>query len=191
MDSVTSKYKEDDCFHPEGNHSNKDKDNSGSELQLLPDIYQKSSTHNSKFGNKIMPDTPGSNSKSVTEAEYDSNRSQIMYGDQDNSHIKKEKHKNKLQNTQFDTTTEYIDKLRFSIPLDKLYSVKDSCLYNSASAFCPVLVKIGDKLLKDQQNEITHPYLLQVWTVSGKLVFERHLTEPLFEWNMHGNYLVF
>lgn len=89
--------------------------------------------------------------KSVTghESEYDSMKSQNAYGDQDNHHIQKEKDKNRLQNTQFDTTTDYIHKLRFSIPLDKLYSVVDSCLYNSASTFCPVLVRIGDKLLKD------------------------------------------
>lgn len=126
--------------------------------------------------------------------QFDSNKSQINFGDQDNAYIERQKEKNKLENTQFDTTTEYIHKLRFSIPLNQLYTVYDSCLYNSESKFCPVLVRIGDQLLREinkGEKEITDAYLLQVWTSSGKLIFERSLQNNLFEWNMHDNLLVF
>lgn len=86
-------------------------------------------------------------------------KSTIEYGDQGSDHIKKEKAKNRLDKTQFDTTEEYIHKLRFSIPLDKLYKVYDSCMNNTMSDFCPILVEIGEKLLKSQRTT-EHPYLL-------------------------------
>lgn len=140
---------------------------------------------------------PRGNSKHVTAEPLSpkatlkrSQKSSIEYGDQGSEHIIKEKDKNRLEKTQFDTTEEYIHKLRFSIPLDKLYTVYDSCMYNTTSVFCPVLVQIGEKLLK-AQREVGHPFLLQVWTNEGKLIFERALAEPLHAWNMHENRLVF
>lgn len=54
--------------------------------------------------------------------------------DQGEKYIRKQKEKNKLENLQFDTTEEYIHKLRFSILLDKnLYKLYDSCSYNRES----------------------------------------------------------
>lgn len=96
---------------------------------------------------------------------------------------------NALDRTQFDTTEEYINKLRFSIELDSLYKVYDSVSSNTESRFCPVLVKIGKDFIDDQRFDYT--YLLQVWSRAGKLIFERTLQKPLANWNIHGSYFVF
>lgn len=34
-------------------------------------------------------------------------------------------------------------------------------------------------------------YLLQVWSRSGKLLFERQLLQPVTSWNLHDDYFVF
>ena len=51
-----------------------------------------------------------------------------------------------------------MNKVMYSIPLNKLYKVIASCQYNEAADFCPVLVKIIDPtvLLNNDQ----YPYLL-------------------------------
>lgn len=56
---------------------------------------------------------------------------------------------NALEKTQFDTTEEYINKLRFSIELDNLYKVYDSCCSNTESLYCPVIVKVGRDFIDD------------------------------------------
>ena len=37
-----------------------------------------------------------------------------------------------------------MNKVMYSVPLNKLYQVMASCQYNEDSEFCPVLVKIVD-----------------------------------------------
>ena len=70
-------------------------------------------------------------------------KSAVEYGDQDSYFITKQKIKNNLENTQFTKSEDYINKLRFNVKLDKLYTIYDSCHYNTDSKYCPVVVKVG------------------------------------------------
>ena len=61
----------------------------------------------------------------------------------------------------------YINELKFDVRLNELYTVVGSCSYNQDNYWCPVLLKVGDrlqKLLKKEQDQAQlKPYLLQVW----------------------------
>ena len=73
-------------------------------------------------------------------------------------------------------------KVMYYVPLDKLYKVIASCQYTENSDFCPVLVKIVDKQILEHNQGL--PYLLQVWTNRGQMVFERSLMQPISNWNI-------
>ena len=61
-------------------------------------------------------------------------------------------------------------KVIYEVPLNKLYKVVASCAYEEGADFCPVLVKIIDeKILRLNDNK---PFLLQVWTINGVMIFE-------------------
>ena len=77
----------------------------------------------------------------------------------------------------------------FKVPIDKLYTVMASCLYNEANYFCPVLVKVNDPKILQQTHQ--KEFLLQVWTREGKMIFERALDVPIMNWNISGNKFVF
>jgi hypothetical protein len=63
------------------------------------------------------------------------------------------------------TAKEYMQKVMYEVPLNKLYQVVASCNYNENSLFCPVLLKITDpKILGFNKDK---KYLLQVWTNRG------------------------
>lgn len=69
-----------------------------------------------------------------TETEFGDDNQEIKMEqvDQGEKYICEQKQKNKLKRFQFDTTEEYIHKLRTSIALDKnLYRLYDSCSYNT------------------------------------------------------------
>ena len=80
-------------------------------------------------------------------------KSAVEFGDQDSSYIMKQKNKYNLENTQFTKSDDYINKLRFNVKLDKLYTIYDSCYYNTDSKYCPVVVKVGSKL-KNARKEM-------------------------------------
>ena len=71
---------------------------------------------------------------------------------------------NKDQN-QFSTSTKFLKKVMFKVPLDKLYKLIASCQYNDESDFCPVLVKIVDQKVIEINGG--KKYLLQVWDKQG------------------------
>ena len=77
----------------------------------------------------------------------------------------------------------------YSIPLDKLYKVIASCQYNEKAEYCPVLVKIIDPTILMKNNQF--PFLLQVWTLKGEMVFERPLRKPISNWNISYDKFVF
>lgn len=53
-------------------------------------------------------------------------------------------------------------KVVYQVPLNKLYKIVASCLYEEGAQFCPVLVKIMDsEILKLSGGK---EFLLQVWT---------------------------
>lgn len=53
----------------------------------------------------------------------------------------------------------------YQVPLNSLYRVVASCMYEEDGNFCPVLIKIiSPEIMKENKNK---PYLLQVWTKSG------------------------
>ena len=77
----------------------------------------------------------------------------------------------------------------YSVPLDKLYEVMASCQFSENSDFCPVLLKIKDEkvLLKNDFK----PYLVQVWTKNGVMVFERSMEKPISNWNISHDKFIF
>ena len=77
----------------------------------------------------------------------------------------------------------------FKVPLHELYNVIASCNYNANNYFCPVLVRIIDEMTLIKNDN--YPYLLQVWTQKGEMVFERKLREPVSNWNISGDKLIF
>ena len=52
---------------------------------------------------------------------------------------------NDLQEFQQNRAKEYLDKIRFTIELNELYQVVDSCHSNHNDELCPVLLKLGKK----------------------------------------------
>ena len=52
-----------------------------------------------------------------------------------------------------------------------------------------MLVKIIDKTILLKNSNL--PYLLQVWTIKGEMVFERSLSKPISNWNITSDYFVF
>jgi len=40
----------------------------------------------------------------------------------------------------------YINELKFDVRLNELYTVVDSCSYNEKNYWCPILLKVGDRL---------------------------------------------
>ena len=77
----------------------------------------------------------------------------------------------------------------YKVPLDKLYKVLFSCLYEENAEFCPVIVKIIDEYILQQNDNV--PYLLQVWTIDGEMAFERPLLRPPANWSISENKLVY
>ena len=77
----------------------------------------------------------------------------------------------------------------YEVPLRKLYQPIASCQFNSDGKFCPVLVKINDKTIKEKNGGL--PYLIQVWTLKGELVYEKPLEKPLANWNISDDRFMF
>ena len=65
---------------------------------------------------------------------------------------------NSLENCQFRSTSEFMNKVRYQVPLNELYEVQASCNYDEDGSFCPVLVKIIDETIL--RNNKMLPYLL-------------------------------
>ena len=82
-----------------------------------------------------------------------------------------------------------MDKIAYHVPLDKLYEIIASCLFEEGVKFCPVLIKINDEEIKQQSGGKT--FLLQVWTETGEMVFERPMETPLTNWNIAEDKLIF
>ena len=82
-----------------------------------------------------------------------------------------------------------MQKVMYSVPLDKLYKVVASCQYNDNGEFCPVLCKIIDPTVL--KNNKGMEYLLQVWSSRGDMVFEKPLREPISNWNISGDKFLF
>ena len=66
-----------------------------------------------------------------------------------------------LDTNQFSTAKDFMDKVMFSVPLNKLYKVIGSCNYNEDAEFCPVLVEIIDPVVLRNNDNLK--FLLQVW----------------------------
>ena len=97
--------------------------------------------------------------------------------------------KNSLENNQFRSTKEFMQGVRYTIPLNELYEVQASCTYDEDANYCPVLVKIIDATIL--VNNSNKPYLLQVWTKHGDMVFERSLMKPPCNWNVSNDKFLF
>ena len=98
---------------------------------------------------------------------------------------------------------DYLEAIRFSIPLHDILTVVDSCHFNYNDEYCPVLLKLGkdyDKHL-DKEEELktsdVHRYQLQIWKMGGYKIYEREirtndaLKKPIANWNIFGDVFVF
>ena len=103
--------------------------------------------------------------------------------------IEKAHKDNSLLGNQYKSAKEFMRHVKDQAPLNKLYKVIASCNYNEDGDFCPVLVEIIDK--KILQNNNHQPFLLQVWTKKGEMVFEMPLDHPVCNWNISNNKFVF
>ena len=77
----------------------------------------------------------------------------------------------------------------FQVPLYELYEVMASCQYHENATFCPVLLRINDRKILEYNDKM--PFLLQIWTVNGEMVFEKSLKKPVANWNISDNKLVY
>ena len=103
--------------------------------------------------------------------------------------IRKQHKEWSLEKNQFSNAKQYMRKVMYEVPLNKLYKVIASCLYEEDAKFCPVLVKIIDKvILEDNAN---HPFLLQVWSITGEMVYEKRMMKPPENWNISGDMLIY
>ena len=84
---------------------------------------------------------------------------------------------------------EFLQTVQYKVPLKKLYKVLASCQYNESGLYCPVIVEIKDKTIL--QNNNMHPYLLQVWSIKGEMLFEKPLMKPVVNWNISKDRLMF
>lgn len=104
--------------------------------------------------------------------------------------MEKAHEKNFLKDNQFKTSKEMLNSVMYKVPLDKLYRVVASCNYNSMNYYCPVLVEVMDKEALKIHGE-DKPFLLQVWNLKGEMVFERALKQPVANWNIANDVLMF
>ena len=103
----------------------------------------------------------------------DTEGAEEMMKDAEMEEILKQHEQHQLQDNQCRTSKQFMKKVMYSVPLDKLYKVIASCQYNDHGEFCPVLCKIIDPTVLRNNNGME--YLLQVWSNRGDMVFEKPL----------------
>ena len=59
----------------------------------------------------------------------------------------------------------------YTVKISQLYEVVDSCVYDMNSVFCPVLLRIKNEKIKEQNNGFE--FLLQIWSNRGALIYEK------------------
>ena len=52
-----------------------------------------------------------------------------------------------------------------------------------------MLVKIVDKDILQKNDNF--PFLLQVWSIKGEMIFEKRMMKPPENWNISGNKLIY
>ena len=62
--------------------------------------------------------------------------------------------------------------MSFKVPLDKLYTLINTCATNEESPYCPILLQINDPgLMSIYQGS----YLIQVWSATNRRLYEQVL----------------
>ena len=87
------------------------------------------------------------------------------------------------------TVKEYMAKIFYTVKISQLYEVVDSCVYDMKSVFCPVLLRIKNEKIKQENGGLE--YLLQVWSNRGMLVYEKQLSKRPSDWNISTDKFVF
>ena len=95
---------------------------------------------------------------------------------------------NQLEDNQFKSAKDYMNKVMYQVPLNKLYEVMHSCQYNEKGAYCPVQLRVVNEAIKEQ---IGKEFLLQVWNKRGQMLFEKQLDHPIANWNISQEWFVF
>ena len=52
-----------------------------------------------------------------------------------------------------------------------------------------MLVKIIDEYILEKNEG--HPFLLQVWSIKGEMIFEKRMMKPPENWNISGDKLIY
>ena len=97
----------------------------------------------------------------------------------------------RLDELQSGSAKDYFQKVMYRINLDSLYKVIGSCSGNPDAEFCAVLVEIVQKEIAKRTDAGKKKFLLQVWSNQGELVYERKLAEPVANWSISTNKLLF
>lgn len=97
--------------------------------------------------------------------------------------------KYQIQNFEIERSKDYLEHLSFQVNLDRLYVLEDTCKYNKNSCFAPILLRIVDEeLLNLESNKnkdgVPYKYLLQIWSNTGVLFFERKMVKRPAQWSM-------
>ena len=69
-----------------------------------------------------------------------------------------------------ETAKDYLERVEFKIPLQKLYEVVASCHHVEGSDYCGLLLRIKDEKILEinrEENGEELPYLLQIWKQGG------------------------
>ena len=82
-----------------------------------------------------------------------------------------------------------MNKVQYKVPLNELYEVMASCQYKENADFSPVLLRIVDKDILTLNQDA--PFLLQVWSRYGNMVFEKPMMQPCSNWNISENIFIF
>ena len=69
---------------------------------------------------------------------------QFIYAGTTLGEMIKQHDKNALIENQSKTSKDFMNKVMYNVPLNRLYKVLASCQYNEGANYCPVLVKIID-----------------------------------------------
>ena len=87
-----------------------------------------------------------------------------------------------------DRAEQLVKNMSFTIDIGKLYRLEKTCMSNERNPYCPVLLRVSNP---DLQAAYGGQYLVQVWSRSRKLVFQRVRPSTITSWNLVGNYFVF
>ena len=85
---------------------------------------------------------------------------------------------------------DYMDEVSYKVPIKNLYRVQKAQINHEGCRYQVFLLKITDEKLRALYNDNTH--IMQVWTLSGEIVYQRlfrcgleefgDVQDPILDW---------